>query len=385
MGVKRPVRIGMVGYKFMGKAHTHAYRDLPFYFDTDAVPVLQAIAGRNEEGVKSAAKAYGFASYETDWHKLIERDDIDVIDIVTPNNTHADIAIAAAKAGKHVVCEKPLAMNQGQARQMLEAAETAKVVHLLCHNYRFAPAVQFAKQLIDSGRLGRIYHIRAQYLQDWIMDPSFPLVWRLRKDVTGSGALGDIAAHILDLARFLVGEFHEVVSAMETFIKERPVGEMTSGLHASREGNAVGQVDVDDATAFLARFENGALGVFEATRFAAGNRNGNRFEINGEKGSIRWNLEDMNWLEVYLTDDETGLQGFRRINCTEEVHPYAGAYWPPGHIIGYEHTFINLFKQLMDGILTGTVPRPNFLDGVKNQAVLAAVEASAASRAWVRV
>nr|WP_249226539.1 Gfo/Idh/MocA family oxidoreductase [Alicyclobacillus mengziensis] len=389
MGVKRPVRIGMVGYKFMGKAHAHAYRDIPFYFDSDATPVLQGIAGRDEAGVREAARRYGFASYETDWRRLIDRQDIDVIDIVTPNNAHAEIAIAAATAGKHVVCEKPLAMTLDEARQMLTAAQAQGVVHMLCHNYRFAPAVQFAKRLIQEGRLGRIYHVRAQYLQDWIMDPSFPLVWRLRKEVTGSGALGDIAAHILDLARFLVGEFREIVSAVETFIEERPLGEMTSGLNASLspniEGNQTGQVDVDDATAFLAHFENGALGVFEATRFAAGNRNGNRFEINGEKGSIRWSLEDMNWLEVYFTDDEPGLQGFRRVNCTEEVHPYAGAYWPAGHIIGYEHTFINLFKELMDGIANRRDVEPNFEDGVKNQAVLAAVERSAMSRQWVRV
>ena len=386
VGVTKKVRVGMVGYKFMGKAHTHAYRDLPFYFDTDAVPVLQAIAGRDETGVRGAADKWGFASYETDWRRIIERDDIDLIDIVTPNNTHAEIAIAAAKAGKHVICEKPLAMSLEEARRMQHAVESAGVVHMLCHNYRFAPAVQFAKQLIDSGRLGRIYHMRAQYLQDWIMDPKFPLVWRLRKEVTGSGALGDIAAHILDLARFLVGEFRDVVSTMETFISQRPLGEMTAGLQADVDVNgATGDVDVDDAAAFLAHFENGALGVFEATRFAAGNRNGNRFEINGEKGSIRWNLEDMNWLEVYFADDDSGLQGFRRINCTEDVHPYAANYWPAGHIIGYEHTFINLFKELMDGIAKGTNPQPNFGDGVKNQAVLEAVELSAATRQWVSV
>jgi predicted dehydrogenase len=381
----KQVRVGMIGYKFMAKAHSHAYRDLPFYFDSESVPVLQAIAGRDKDGVKKAAEHLGFASYETDWRRLLEREDIDLIDIVTPNNTHAEMAIEAAKAGKHVVCEKPLAMSLEDSRRMLQAVQSAGVIHMVCHNYRFAPAVQFAKKLIDEGRLGKIYHIRAQYLQDWIMDPSFPLVWRLRKEVTGSGALGDIAVHILDLARFLVGEFHEVVGMMETFIKERPLGEMTSGLHAIVEHGQTGHVDVDDTTAFLARFENGAIGVFEATRFAAGNRNGNRFEINGEKGSIRWDLENMNWLQVYFTDDEPGLQGFRNVNCTEEVHPYAGAYWPSSHIIGYEHTFINLVKELMDGIRSGTSPQPNFEDGVRNQAVLDAVEESVRTRQWVRV
>ncbi len=374
-GMKRQVRVGMVGYKFMGKAHSHAYRDLPFFFEPEAVPVLQAVAGRDRDGVEAAANQLGWASTETDWRRLIERDDIDLIDIVTPNYLHAEIAIAAAEAGKHILCEKPLALTVAEARRMARAAEQAGTVHMVCHNYRFAPAVQFAKKLIDDGRLGRIYHIRAQYLQDWIMDPNFPLVWRQRKEVTGSGALGDIGAHILDLARFLVGEFTAVTGMMETFIKERP----------QAEDDVRGEVDVDDATAFLARFENGAMGVFEATRFAGGNRNGNRFEINGEKGSIRWDLENMNNLEVYLEEDEKGLQGFRTIHCTEEVHPYAGAYWPSGHIIGYEHTFINLFSELMKGIAKGYSPSPNFADGLRNQMVLEGVERSAQSGGWIEI
>jgi predicted dehydrogenase len=382
---KKQVRVGIVGYKFMGKAHSHAYRDLPFFFDLEAEPVMQAVAGRDEEGVKLAAEKMGWASYETDWRRLIERDDIDLIDIVTPNNTHAEIAIAAAEAGKHVLCEKPLAMTVEQAQRMLDAVNKNQVVHMITHNYRFAPAVQFAKKLIQEGRLGRLYHIRATYLQDWIMDPSFPLVWRLKKEVTGSGAHGDIAAHILDLARFLVGEFSEVVGMMETFIKQRPIGEMSGGLSAKVEGGEKGDIDVDDASAFLARFENGALGVFEATRFAGGNRNGNRFEINGEKGSIRWDMENMNNLQVYFHDDEPGLQGFRTINCTEEHHPYAGAYWPAGHIIGYEHTFMNLMVELMKGIATGYSPQPNFEDGLRNQLVLEAVERSVQSGRWERI
>ncbi|PGY11933.1 Gfo/Idh/MocA family protein [Bacillus sp. AFS031507] len=382
---KKKVRIGMIGYKFVAKAHSHAFRDLPFYFDPETVPVLQAIAGRNEDGVREAAEKMGFASYETDWRRLIERDDIDLIDIVSPNHTHAEIAIAAAEAGKHVFCEKPLAMTLSEAKRMLEAVQKAGVVHMIGHAYRYAPAVQYAKKLISEGRLGKIYHIRATYLQDFIINPDFPLVWRLRKDVTGSGALGDIAAHILDLARFLVGEFTEVTSMMETFIKERPLEKASFGLKAIGDKTAKGTVEVDDATAFLARFENGALGVFDATRVAAGNRNGNRFEINGEKGSIRWDLENMNNLQVYFTDDEPGLQGFRTINCTEEHHPYAGAYWPPGLIIGYEHTFINLMSDLMDGITNGYSPSPNFVDGVRNQAVLDAVEKSANSRQWEKI
>ncbi|MBS4218680.1 Gfo/Idh/MocA family oxidoreductase [Bacillus sp. FJAT-49711] len=385
MGVKKKVRIGMVGYKFMGKAHSHAYRDLPFYFDCDVEPVLQAVAGRDEEGVKEAAEKMGFATYETDWRRLIEREDIDLIDIVTPNNTHAEIAIAAAEAGKHILCEKPLALTLEDAQRMYNAVKKNNVIHMICHNYRFAPAIQFAKKLIQEGRLGKIYHMRATYLQDWIMDPKFPSVWRLKKEVTGSGALGDIAAHSIDMARFLVGEFEEVTGMMETFIKERPVADSSGGLSAKSESTVMEEVDVDDASAFLVRFENGAMGVFEATRFAGGNRNGNRFEINGSKGSIRWDMEQMNNLEVYFADDEDGLQGFRNITCTEEHHPFAGAYWPAGHIIGYEHTFINLMTELIKGISEGNSPSPNFEDGIRNQEILTAIEKSVETRGWVNV
>ncbi|HEX7064001.1 MAG TPA: Gfo/Idh/MocA family oxidoreductase [Bacillales bacterium] len=369
------VRVGMIGYQFMGRAHTHAYRALPFYFGNEMEPVLQAVAGRREAAVAKAAENMGWRSYETDWRRLIERDDIDLIDIVTPNNTHAEMAIAAMEAGKHVICEKPLAMSVEEAERMSAAAKRNGVVHMITHNYRFAPAVQYAQQLIAEGKLGRIYHIRAQYLQDWLTDPEAPMAWRLQKEVTGSGTLGDIGAHSIDLARFLIGEFSEVTSMMETFVKERPY----------KDGSGTGEVDVDDAAAFLARFENGTIGTFEATRFANGNRNGNRFEINGEKGSIRWDLENMNNLGVFFSSDPAGQQGFRTINCTEEVHPYAGAYWPAGHIIGYEHTFINLMSELMKGIARGYSPSPNFDDGLKNQIVLDAVERSAEAGKWIGI
>lgn len=372
---KRTVRIGMIGYKFMGRAHSHAYRDVPFYFHSGVTPILQVVCGRDETGVQAAAHELGFAEWETDWRRLVARDDIDVIDIVTPNHTHAEIAVAAAEAGKHVLCEKPLAMTGAEAKAMLAAAERTKVTHMVCHNYRFAPAVQYAKKLIDEGRLGRIHHIRAQYLQDWLLDPAAPMAWRMQKSVTGSGALGDIGAHMIDLARFLVGEVDAVTGTLQTFVRERPLA----------DGSGMGEVDVDDATAFLARFGNEVLGVFEATRFAGGNRNANRFEVNGEIGSLRWNLEQMNELEVYFTSDEPGLQGFRRIHCTESVHPYAGAYWPPGHIIGYEHTFVNLVSEFLAGIAAGTSPAPNFSDGVRSQLVLAAVERSAATGRWESV
>ncbi|MBS4208660.1 Gfo/Idh/MocA family oxidoreductase [Bacillus sp. FJAT-50079] len=375
----------MVGYKFMGKAHSHAYQDAPFFFEMGVKPVKQAICGRNEAGVKEAAERYGWNSYETDWRALITRDDIDVIDIVTPNNRHAEIAIAAAEAGKHVYCEKPLAMTLEESKRMLEAVKKNNVVHMVNYNYRFAPAVQYAKKLIEEGKLGKIYHIRANYLQDWIMDPQFPLVWRLEKSISGSGSHGDLAAHLIDLARFLVGEFDEVSGILETFIKERPAVADSSGLSGVASVTDYRKVEVDDASIFMARFKNGAVGTFEATRFAGGNRNANKFEINGEKGSIKWNAENLNELELYLASDEEGTQGFRTINCTEEVHPYADAYWPAAHIIGYEHTFINLIVELMKGIEDGKSPSPNFEDGHINQAIMEAVERSAQNKTWEKV
>jgi predicted dehydrogenase len=382
---KQKLRVGMVGYKFMGKAHSHAYRDVGFFFDPNVEIVMQALCGRDEKGVKAATEKMGWLSYETDWRALIQREDIDLIDIVSPNNNHAEIAIAAAEAGKHVYCEKPLALTLDQAKRMYEAVQKNGVLHMVNYNYRFAPAIQVAKNLIDTGKLGKIYHVRAQYLQDWIMDPKFPLVWRLNKTVSGSGALGDLAAHSIDLARFLVGEFKEVNGMLETFIKERPIVEGSSGLSGTASKEAYETVEVDDASIFMARFENGALGIFEATRFAGGNRNGNRIEINGEKGSIRWDVENLNELEVYFTDDEPGLQGFRKITCTEEAHPYAGNYWPAGHIIGYEHTFINLLVELLKGIETNENPSPNFYDGLQNQLILEAVSKSAHTRQWVQI
>lgn len=374
--MKKTARIGMIGYKFMGKAHSHAYRDLPFYFDTPVEPVLQAIAGRNEAEVSAAAHKMGWLSWETDWRKLLERQDIDVIDIGAPNHLHAEIAIAAAEAGKHVICEKPLAVSASQAAEMLQAVKKAGVMHMICHNYRFAPALQLAKKLIDEGRLGKIYHFRGEYLQDWLADPNIPIGWRLRKEQSGSGAHGDLMSHVVDLSRFLIGEISEVTGLLHTFVKERPL----EGKMGER-----GFVDVDDASSFLAKFANGAIGVFEASRFAKGNRNGHRFEINGSKGSIRWDMEHMNLLELYLEEDPEGIQGFRTIQCTEQVHPFAGSYWPAGHIIGYEHTFINMMATFMEGLHSGVNPAPNFEDGYRNQLVIEAVELSAKSRQWMDV
>ncbi|MDQ3376047.1 MAG: Gfo/Idh/MocA family oxidoreductase [Actinomycetota bacterium] len=369
------IGVGLVGYKFMGRAHSNAYRQLPRFFDVDPVPRMAAICGRDEAGVREAADSLGWESYETDYRRLIERDDVGLVDVVTPGNTHREIVLAALIAGKHVICEKPLANTLAEAKEMLTAARDAGTVNTVCFNYRRAPAVQLARKLIDEGRLGTIRHWRSTYLQDFIMDPGFPLIWRLKKELAGSGALGDLGAHSVDLAHFLVGGISEVAGMTETFVKERPL---------EGSGGETGEVTVDDAAAFLARFENGAMGTFEATRFAAGRRNRNAFEINGSKGSVAFDLERMNELEVFFVDDDADVQGFRTVNVTEPDHPYAGAWWPPGHIIGYEHTFVHTMKDLMDGIKTGESPAPTFEDAYRCQAVLDAVERSVEGGGWTR-
>lgn len=375
VSVRKKIRVGMVGYKFMGKAHSHAYKDVGMFFDMDADYVMKAICGRNEQGVREAAARFGWESWETDWRRLVARDDIDMIDINTPNDSHKEIALAAIASGKHVLCEKPLALNLADAREMLEAAEKAGVRHGVFFNYRFLPAVQLAKKILDEGRIGEIHHYRATYLQDWLIDPNAPMAWRLRKETSGSGAHGDINAHCIDLARFLIGEFDRVVGHSRTFVKERPWP----------DGSGKGEVTVDDATGFLADFKNGAMGVFIATRFAAGRKNANTFEIHGSRGSIRWDLERLNELEVYFRDDEPELAGYRRILVTEPVHKYAGNWWPPGHIIGYEHGFVHIVYEFAQHIATGSPFAPTFYDGVKCQQVLEAVDLSIERGAWVRV
>ena len=378
------IRIGLVGYKFMGKAHSNAYLNVARFFDLPKPPVMRAICGRSRAAVRAVAERWGWESVETDYRKLVQRDDIDLIDIATPNNTHAKIAIAAAKAGKHVVSEKPLAMNVAEARKMLQAVRRARVKHMVWFNYRRVPAIALAKKLIQQGELGRIFHVRAIYLQDWIVDPKFPLVWRLRKPIAGSGAHGDLNAHITDLARYLVGEFESVVGMSETFIKERPLEAEASGLSA-RGRKSKGKVTVDDAVLFLARFRSGAIGSFEATRFAIGRKNGERIEINGEKGSLAFNFERMNELEVYSAKDPADRQGFKTILATEPVHPYISAWWPPGHIIGYEHTFVNQAADLLTGIARNRRLSPDFEDGLRCQQVLDAVLRSSRTGRWVRI
>lgn len=382
---RKVINVGMVGYKFMGKAHSHAYKDVGMFFDLDADIVMHTICGRNEEGVREAAARFGWRNWETDWRRLVARDDIDLIDISVPSDAHKEIALAAIANGKHVLCEKPLALNLADAREMLEAAEKAGVKHGVCFNYRFLPAVQLAKKIIEEGKLGDIYHYRATYLQDWLVDPNAPLAWRLRKEVAGSGAHGDINAHSIDLARFLIGEFDRVVGHNRTFVKERPLLEQSAGLAGTGSATQKGEVTVDDATGFLADFKNGAMGVFIASRFATGRKNHNTFEIHGSRGSIRWDLERLNELEVYFRDDEPELAGFRRILATEPQHKYAGNWWPTGHIIGYEHGFVHIVYEFTQHIVRDTPFAPTFYDGVKCQQVLEAVDLSIERGTWVNV
>jgi predicted dehydrogenase len=331
----------------------------------------------------------GWSSVETDWKDLIKRDDVHLVDVCTPGDTHAEIAIAALEAGKHVLCEKPLANTVAEAEAMVQAAVAAEqrgVRSMVGFNYRRVPAIALARKLVADGRLGTIRHVRAQYLQDWIVDPQFPLVWRLQKDKAGSGALGDIGAHIIDLAQHVVGSAITGVSGLtETFVKERPLPEASSGLSASASGGT-GAVTVDDAALFTARFASGALGSFEATRFASGRKNAIRLEINGSDGSLAFDFESMNELQFHDHTEDVETAGFRRIFVTEPTHPYAQAWWPPGHGLGYEHTFIHEVVDLVSAIGEGRSPVPSFADGLQVQQVLAAVERSAASSSsWEQV
>jgi predicted dehydrogenase len=378
------IGVGLVGYKFMGRAHSNAYRQVSRFFPVDPEPRMAAICGRDEAAVSAAARQLGWESVETDYHKLVKRDDIGLVDVSTPGYLHKDVVLAALEAGKHVLCEKPLANTLPEAQEMLTAWKKAGTIAMVNFNYRRVPAVQFAKRLIDDGKLGEIRHWRAVYLQDWLLDPKAPLSWRLKKELAGSGALGDIGAHIVDLSRFLIGDVTKVVGTLDTYIRQRPVEVASSGGSglSMQAGEELGDVTVDDATSFLARFDNGATGVFEATRLAPGRRNYNSFQINGSRGSISFNLERLNELEVYFTEDETGLQGFRTINVTEPSHPFTGNWWPSGHIIGWEHSHINGVKELLDGIKSGNNPAPSFEDGFRCQAVLDAVMRSAESGSW---
>ena len=379
------INVALIGYKFMGKAHSNAYRQLPHFFPGKLEPRLKVICGRDRAALEAARQQFGWEEIETDWRKAVEREDIQVVDISTPGHLHAGMAIAAAQAGKHVICEKPLANTLADAKVMLKAVEKAGVKHLLMHNYRKIPAVAFAKKLMEAGKLGDIYHYHGAYLQDWIMDPHFPLVWRLEKKYSGSGALGDIGSHAADLARYLNGEIDSLTGHMTTFIKERPLPGDGSGAWGAKGSKGKGKVTVDDDANFLARFKNGSVGVFESSRFCGGRRNFNTFQIYGSKGSIAFNLERMNELESYDGTEPQALQGFKTISITESVHPYVGAWWPPGHIIGYEHTFVHALHDFFTCLEEDCLPEPNFRDGVKTQAVLDAIERSAKSGRWEKV
>ncbi|HVX44654.1 MAG TPA: Gfo/Idh/MocA family oxidoreductase [Mycobacteriales bacterium] len=384
------VGIGMVGYAFMGAAHSQAWRNVNRYFDVSATAELTALCGRNEEAVTKAAKKFGFPSVETDWHTLIGRDDVDLVDVCTPGFNHAEISIAALEAGKHVLCEKPLANTADEARAMAAAAEKAKangVQTMVGFNYRRVPAAAFAKQLVADGRLGKIRHVRAQYLQDWLSDPNSPLGWRMQKDQAGSGALGDLGAHIVDLAQFITGQQIGGVSALtETFVKERPLPKAAGGLGGEGASDEKGPVTVDDAALFLARFDGGAIGTFEATRFAQGRKNGLRLEVNGDGGSIVFDLERLNELEFFDAANPSTEAGFRRVLITEGSHPYLSAWWPAGHIIGWEHTFTHEAKDFLEAIVDGTGPAPSFADGLQVQLVLDAVVRSAeADSSWTTI
>jgi predicted dehydrogenase len=381
-GAKLPLRVGMIGYAFMGAAHSQAWRTAHHFFDLPVVPTMAILCGRTESAAAAAADKLGWSAWVTDWRDVVARDDIDVVDICTPGDSHREIALAALEAGKHVLCEKPLANTVAEAEEMTDAAERAAkrgVWSAVGFNYRRVPALALARRLIESGRLGDIRHIRAQYLQDWIVDPEFPLVWRLQKDKAGSGALGDIGAHVIDIAQFLTGSRLVGVSGLlETFVKQRPLPDAASGLSASsgEGGTQRGDVTVDDAAVFFGRTDAGALAIFEATRFATGRKNAIRIEVSGSDGALAFDFESMNELHVYDGTVAAADAGFRRILATEPDHPHMDVWWPPGHGLGYEHTFTHEIVDFVIDVCAGRQPTPSFADGLGVQRVLDAVEQS---------
>lgn len=377
----------MIGYGFMGAAHSQGWRVAPRFFDLPATPEMTLLVGRNPEGVAAAAEKLGWAETATDWRDAIARDDIDVIDIVTPGDSHVEIAIAALEAGKHVLCEKPLANSAAEAQAMADAAERAAakgVYAMVGFTYRRVPAATFARDLVASGKIGEVRQVRAAYLQDWLVDPQVPLAWRLQKHLAGSGALGDIGAHAIDLAQFITGQRLTSVSGMmETFVKQRPKIAEVSGLSGTAS-DEMGDVTVDDLALFTGRFDGGAVGSFEATRMSTGRKNALRIEVAGSTGAISFDLENLNELGYYDATAEAGMQGFTRILVTEPEHPYMDAWWPTGHMLGYEHGFTHQARDFIEGVVGATQPTPSFADGLQVQQVLDAVERSAESGSvWV--
>jgi predicted dehydrogenase len=368
------IGIGMIGYKFMGKAHSNAYRQISQFFDLPLEPRLRAICGREKPKVEKMANRWGWEKAVTDWRQVIDDPEVKIVDICSPNNTHHDIALAAFEAGKIVACEKPLAMNGDEGREMADAARKGGRTNTVWFNYRRVPAIAFARQLIDEGRIGRVYHFRALYLQDWTMDPSVPLLWRMDKDVAGSGVTGDLHSHTVDISNYLVGDIKSVAAASTIFVGER-----------ERPEGGRDKIEIEDASVFVCRYENGALGHFEATRFANGRKNGNIFEVNGEHGSLYFNLEDMSRLWYFDSREPKHVQGWRSISVWEEIHPYMKQWWVPGCAIGYEHTFGNQAADLINAAAQGQPMKPDFDDGLKCQLVLDAVLEAANSDHWVGV
>jgi predicted dehydrogenase len=383
--VRPTLGVGMVGYAFMGAAHSQGWRTAGRVFDLPVRPAMAAICGRDPDAVRAAADKHGWAAAETDWRDLIARDDVQLVDVCTPGDSHAEIAIAALEAGKHVLCEKPLANSVAEAEAMAAAARRARARGqraMVGFNYRRTPAIAQARRMVAEGRIGVLRHVRVSYLQDWIVDPEFPLVWRLRRELAGSGALGDLGAHIVDLAQYLAGERLIGVSALtETFVRERPLPARAvagpAGAGAGPGAVARGAVTVDDAALFTGRLASGALASFEASRFAAGRKNSLRIELNGDHGSLAFDLERLNELSFHDHTAPAADSGFRRILVTEPDHPYLEAWWPPGHALGYDHTFVHQARDIVLAIAAGTDPEPSFADGLQVQRVLAAVEDSA--------
>lgn len=374
---KKPLRIGLVGYGFMGRTHSNGYKRVPDFFpELEYQPVLKAVCGRSEEKTKAFAEQWGYESYETDWNKLIARDDIDAIDICTPNDTHGPISIAAAKAGKMVLCEKPIGMSTAEGEEMVKAVEGAGVPNTIFYNYRRIPAVTLAKKIIDSGKLGRIFHYRANFLQDWTINADVPQggagLWRLDAASAGSGVTGDLLAHCIDTAIWLNGSIKDVNAVTETFVKER--------LHSGTGKKE--PVKIDDACSFFCHFENGSLGLFESTRYARGHKALYTFEINGENASIRWDLHDLHRMEYFDHADEGEVRGWRSIHVTDGEHPYMDHWWVPGLNIGYEHSFVHHVADFLKSIEDGTPCEPTFRSALETQKVCDAVLSSAAEKVW---
>jgi myo-inositol 2-dehydrogenase/D-chiro-inositol 1-dehydrogenase len=376
---KKPLKIGLVGYGFMGRAHSNAFLQVNRFFETEFQPILKAVCARNAERVRAFAANWGYESVESDWRALVKRPDIDLVDIASPNDTHAEIATAAARAGKMVLCEKPLGRSAAESESMVEAVESAGVRKMVWYNYRRVPAIALLKHLIDEGRFGRIFHYRAKFLQDWTVSQDLPQggegLWRLDAAVAGSGVTGDLLAHCIDTALWLNGPLAQVTAMLETFIKER-------------KHNLTGRTEpvrIDDASAFLGRFRNGSLATFEATRYARGHKALYTLEINGEHASAMWDLHDLHRIQFFDHRDEGQLRGWRSIHVTDREHPYMKNWWVPGLQIGYEHTFIHQFADFLQALGEGRNIEPTFRDGLATDYVTDSVLKSAITGRWENV